>query len=135
MTSRRVFRAVSLVVAAFGILVLVATGRLAVALGAVAGPEPGIAFWYQLSFMRMFAVALIGLASLGLWGAAQLTPIQQRSLGRVLGGVFAALALMAVAQSVAIWGGVTGWGVTAVLGLAAVMYGLSAAGRVGRPAV
>jgi hypothetical protein len=80
-------------------------------------------------------VALIGLASLAFWGATQLTPIQQRSLGRVLGGVFAALALTAVAQAVAIWGGVTGWGVAAVLGLAAVMYGLSAAGGVERPAV
>jgi membrane-anchored protein YejM (alkaline phosphatase superfamily) len=140
MTPRYILRVVSLIVATFGAVVLVETGRLALALGAVAGIDSSAgsssasAFWYQLSFMRLFGVALIGLAALSVWGASQLTTIQQRSLGRLLGAVFAVLALMAVGQQVAIWGAVAGWGVAGVLGLVAAMYGLSTLGRLSRPA-
>jgi hypothetical protein len=130
MTLRHILRVVSLVVGAFGALLLVETGRVALALGAVGSDDlsgsSASAFWYQLSFMRLFGVALLGLAVLSLWGASQLTATQQRSLGQTLGAVFAVLALMAVAQQVAIWGAVAGWEVAAVLGAVAVMYGLSA---------
>ncbi len=97
MTPRHVFRAVSLVVALFGVALLMETGRLALALGAVAGTDTFVAstsavgFWYQLSFMRLFGVALIRLAILSLWGASQLIAAQQRSLAQTLGGLFAAL--------------------------------------------
>ena len=139
MTTRHVFRAVSLIVAAFGALLLVETGRLALALGAVAatdpvGASPTGAFWYQLSFMRLFGVALLGLATLSLWAASQLTEGQQRSLGRILGGVFGVLALMAVAQQVAIWGAMAGWAVAGTFGVVAAMFGLSTLARVPRPA-
>ena len=135
MTPRHVFRAVSLVVALFGVALLMETGRLALALGAVAGTDTFVAstsavgFWYQLSFMRLFGVALIGLAILSLWGASQLIAAQQRSLAQTLGGLFAALAAMAVAQQVAIWGTTAGWGIAAVFGTVAAMYGLSTLGR------
>lgn len=138
MTTRHVFRAVSLIVAAFGTLLLVETGRLALALGAVAGTgtagaSPTGAFWYQLSFMRLFGVALLGLATLCLWAASQLSEGQQRSLGQILGGVFGFLALMAVAQQVAIWGALTGWAVAGTFGVVAAMFGLSTVARVSRP--
>jgi hypothetical protein len=139
MTTRHVFRAVSLIVAAFGTVLLVQTGRLALALGAVAGTDtagasPTVAFWYQLSFMRLFGVTLLGLATLCLWAASQLSEGQQRSLGQILGGVFWFLALMAVAQQVAIWGALTGWAVAGTFGVVAAMLGLSTVARMSRPA-
>jgi hypothetical protein len=136
MTPRHIFRIVSVIVGTFGALLLVEPARLALALGAVAGVNtsaataPEIAFWFQLSFMRLFGVALLGLAVLSVWAASQLTGAQQRSLGWVLGGVFAFLALMAVAQQVAIWGSVAGWALSGVLAIVAALYGL---GTVGRP--
>ena len=139
MTPRYILRVVSLIVGSFGAVLLVATGRVALALGAVGGNDlhggdSASAFWYQLSFMRLFGVALLGLAALSLWGASQLTARQHRSLSQTLGGLFAALALMAVAQQVAIWDAVAGWEVTAVLGVVAAMYGLSAVGRLSKHA-
>jgi hypothetical protein len=139
MTTRHVFRVVSLVVAAFGTVLLVQTGRLALALGAVvradtASASPTVAFWYQLSFMRLFGVALLALATLCLWAASQLSENQQRSLGQILGGVFGFLVLMAVAQQVAIWGAMTGWAVAGTFGVVAAMFGLSTLARVSRPA-
>jgi hypothetical protein len=139
MTTRHVFRVVSLIVAAFGALLLVETGRLALALGAVAGTDtvgalPTAAFWYQLSFMRLFGVALLGLATLCLWAASHLSELQQRSLGQILGGVFGFLALMAVAQQVAIWGALTGWAVAGTFAVVAAMFELSTVARVSRHA-
>jgi hypothetical protein len=134
MTTRQVWRAVSLILAAFGALLLVETGRMARALGAVPGPDPldmssRAGFWYQLSFMRLFGVAVLGLALLCAWAASQLNASQQRSLGRMLGGVFALLALVAVAQQVAIWGAPAGWAVAGTFGVVAVVLGLSVGTR------
>jgi hypothetical protein len=139
MTPRHIFRVLSLIVGAFGALLLIATGRVALALGAGGSPDPlgggsASAFWYQLSFMRLFGVALLGLAALSFWGASQLTTTQQRSLGQTLCGIFALLTLMAVGQQVAVWGAVAGWEVAAVLGVVAAMYGLSGVGHLSKPA-
>ena len=139
MTTKQLLRAVSLILAAFAALLLVETGRLAIALGAVAGPATSAAsdagFWYQLSFMRLFGVALLGLACLCLWAAARLSASQQRSLGQMLGGVFGLLALVAVAQQVAIWDSVAGWALAGALGLIAAMLGACSVTPASRHAV
>jgi hypothetical protein len=136
MSPRHIFLVMGLIVGAFGALLLVQTGAIAVALGAVGGTNaPSTsAFWYQLSFMRLFAVSLLGLAVLSVWAGSQLTAAQQRSLGQILGGVFAVLTLMAVSQQIAIWNAVAGWEVSAVLAVVAAMYGVSALGRLSTPA-
>jgi hypothetical protein len=136
MAPRQIFRVVSLIVGASGALMLIETGPVALAFGADGldpiGAGPVSAFWYQLSFMRMFGAALLGLAALSLWAASHLTAAQQRSLGQTLGAVFAALAVMATVQQMAIWGAVAGWELTAVLGIVAAMYSLSALGRLSK---
>lgn len=136
MSARHIFPVVGLIVGAFGALLLVETGPIALALGAVAGTNPPStsAFWYQLSFMRLFAVSLLGLAVLSVWAGSQLSATQQRSLGQILGGVFAVLTLMAVSQQIAIWDAVAGWEVSAMLGVVAAMYGVSASRRVSHSA-
>lgn len=109
-----------------GAVLLVATGAVADSLGALraslgagASDPSSVAFWFQLSFMRLFAVAIIGLGAILLWCRTHLTDLQQRSLARVLTVALGALALMAVGQQIAIWNASTGWVLAATLMLAA----------------
>ncbi len=118
-----------------GVALLVGTGYVAVSLG-VGSPVPEIGasdpaameFFRQLTFIRMFAVAAIGLSAICFWGGSQLTSTQQSSLLSLLVGVFAVMGAMAVAQQVAIWNRGIGWALVGVLSallltcLAAVVY-------------
>ena len=105
-----------------GVVLLVKTGDVAVALGTgrpVAeggGSNPAaMEFWRQLTFIRMFATASIGLSAICFWGGSQLTPTLQTSFLVVLVGVFAVMSGMAFMQQIAIWGRGTGWALVGVL--------------------
>ena len=114
-----------------------AIGDLAVSLG-IGGPIPegdasapaALAFWRQLSFIRMFAVAAIGFSAICFWAGSQLTSTQQTSFLSLLVGVFAVMGAMAVAQQVQVWDRGTGWALVGVLSallltcLGAVVYEL-----------
>ncbi len=114
-----------------------AIGDLAVSLG-IGGPIPegdasapaAPAFWRQLSFIRMFAVAAIGFSAICFWAGSQLTSTQQTSFLILLVGVFAVMGAMAVGQQVAVWNRGTGWALVGVLSallltcLGAVVYEL-----------
>jgi hypothetical protein len=77
-------------------------------------------FWRQLTFIRMFSAAMIGVGAICIWGRARLTPTQQTSFLKVLVGVFALLFDMALSQQTAIWGARVGWVLVVVLGAAAL---------------
>ena len=99
-----------------------AIGDLAVSLG-IGGPIPegdasapaALAFWRQLSFIRMFAVAAIGFSAICFWAGSQLTSAQQTSLLSLLAGVFAVMGAMAVVQQVEVWNRGIGWALVGVL--------------------
>ena len=122
MIADRMLRLAGVLAGAFGLLLLIETGRVALALGALFGaplstPEREISmtFWFQLAFIRLFAVAMLGLATFLIWSAARLTTDQQRSLARVAAAVFALLTVVALVQQVAIWSAPAGWAVAGVL--------------------
>ncbi len=113
-----------------------ATGDVVVSLG-IGGPIPegdasapaALAFWAQLSFIRMFAVTAIGFSAVCFWAGSQLTSTQHTSFLILLVGVFAVMGAMVVGQQVAIWNrGAAGWSLVGVLSallltcLAAVVY-------------
>jgi hypothetical protein len=115
-----------------GVALLVATGDIAVALG-TPGPMPAsgasdviaMTFWRQLTFIRMFGTAAIGLGAICLWCRGHLTAAQNASFVKVLAAVLALMCLMAQAQQTAIWSGNAGW----------LLVGLIAAAMVGCMAV
>jgi hypothetical protein len=128
MVSKSLMKILAMAILVAGIVLLVATARIASALGAIGdgaqagGSDPAsMAFWFQLSFVRLFATALLGLSAILLWSASQLSVLQQRSLALVLAGVMGGLALMAVAQQVAIWNSNAGWLFAVSLVVATVM--------------
>lgn len=128
MTSRHVLQLAGGVALAFALYLLIDTGRVALALGAVIagvasepGQSPTHSFWFQLSFIRLFAASVLAFGCLLLWSVPQLTPPQQRSFARALAGTFALLALVALTQQVAIWTVPAGWAVSAVLTLVATL--------------
>jgi len=134
MTSKHVLTLAGCVAAVLAVYLLVDTGRVALALGAVmstAGPDqaPPRSFWFQLSFIRMFAASALALGLLLFWSAAQLTPLQQRSFARVVAGTFGLLALVALTQQVAIWTAPTGWALAAVLAVVATLCVIGSTGR------
>ncbi|MDE2989211.1 MAG: hypothetical protein OXT70_14360 [Chloroflexota bacterium] len=121
-----------------GGLVLVgpAITDVAVSLG-IGDPKPegdtsapaALAFWAQLGFIRMFAVAAIGFSAICFWARSQLTSTQKTSFLILLVGVFTVIGAMVVVQQVAIWNrGAAGWSLVAVLSallltcLGAVVY-------------
>ena len=124
MSKATVIRVVGCVLLLGGAALLVGpvTGNVAVSLG-VEGPIPesspsdpaAMEFWRQLSFIRMFAVAAIGLSAICFWGGSQLTSPQQTSLLSVLVGVFAVMGGTDVAQQIEIWNRGTGWAFAGVL--------------------
>ena len=138
MSKTIVIHAVGCVLLLGGVLLLVAptTSNVAVSLG-VGGPTPegdasdpaAVAFWAQLSFIRMFAVAALGFSAICFWAGSQLTPTQKTSFLILLVGVFTVIGAMVVVQQVAIWNrGAAGWSLVGVLSallftcLGAVVY-------------
>jgi hypothetical protein len=113
----KVIRFVGAALIAVGVVLLVATGAVASMLGATGGSSavPGasdpasMAFWFQLTFIRLFGTTLVGLGVILIWCHAHLSALQHRSLVQVLSGVLGAVALMAVGQQVGIWTSTAGW--------------------------
>ena len=109
-----------------GVALVAAPGEIAVALG-TSGPMPAngatdpvaMAFWRQLTFMRMFSAAAFAVGAICLWSRSALTPPQQISFLKVLVGAFAWMFLIAFAQQTAIWGAQLGWVLVGVLGAVA----------------
>ena len=132
MTPRNVIRFVGAAVCAVGMVLLIATGLVASALGgrgggAVAGASDpaSMAFWFQLAFMRLFGTALIGLGIVMLWCQSHLTNPQRSSLAKVLSVVLGALAFMTVVQQIAIWNANAGWVLSGTLLLTATACAVS----------
>ena len=132
MTPRNVIRFAGAAVCAVGMVLLIASGLVASALGArgggaVAGASDpaSMAFWFQLAFIRLFGTALIGLGVVLLWCQSHLTNPQRNSLVKLLSVVLGALALMAVGQQVAIWSANGGWVLSGTLLLTATACAVS----------
>lgn len=137
MSKTIVIHAVGCVLLLGGLVLLgPAIGDVAVSLG-IGGPIPegdasapgALAFWAQLSFIRMFAVAALGLSAICFWAGSQLTSTQKTPFLILLVGVFAVMGAMAVGQQVAIWNrGAAGWTIVGALSallltcLGAVVY-------------
>ena len=94
-----VIRVVGAALVVVGLILLGATGAVASALGAQggAGAVPGasdpasLAFWFQLSFIRLFGTTLIGLGVVLWWCHSHLRPSEHRSLATLLAGVLGAV--------------------------------------------
>ena len=118
-----------------GVALVAAPGEIAVALG-TSGPMPtdgasdpvAMAFWRQLTFMRMFSAAALAVGAICLWSRSALTQPQQTSFLRVLVGAFAWMFFMALSQQTAIWGARLGWVFVGVLGAVALCVCLGAVG-------
>jgi hypothetical protein len=133
MTPRNVIRFGGAALCGVGFVLLVATGAIASALGAV--PDGVVAgssdpasstLWFQLAFMRLFGTTLIGLGAILLWCQSHLTDAQHSSLVKVLGIVLGALALMTVSQQIAIWNpNNAGWVLAGTFLLTAAACGVS----------
>ena len=142
MSPRNVIRFVGAALCVAGVVLLVATGSIASALGAWAGDAvPGgsdsasLAFWFQLAFMRLFATALIGLGAILLWCQSHLTGSQAGSLLRVLSVVLGGLALMTLGQQIAIWNSGAGWLLAGALGVTTVVCAVTTLRDATRPTV
>ena len=133
MTPRRVLQIGGLGLIALGLLIVFRTGTVAFALGAIAGNGPAVpgnptwmAFWFQLTFMRLFSIAIIGLGVILWWCGTVLSQSQGASLVRILSVILGAFALTAVAQQVAIWNTNAGWWLSAAFIAAAATCVMSA---------
>jgi len=87
-------------------------------------------FWFQLTFIRLFATAVAGLAAILIWCSGQLSSTQQKSLTHLVGCVFGAIGLMAVGQQMAIWNSSTGWVLAGSFLGAAAICALSSVRRI-----
>ncbi len=127
MRPRTVLAVVGSTLCVTGLLLLVSTGAVASTLGAQGGAHaaPGasdpaaLAFWYQLTFMRLFGTLAIGFGAILVWCRFNLTSDQQASLLKVVGVALGVLALMTLGQQVAIWNAATGWLLAGTFALAA----------------
>lgn len=130
MTPRLAIQVGGAALALIGIALIFRTGGIALALGAVnldpADPA-STAFWFQLTFVRLFATALIGFGILLLWLPTKLTEIQTTSVAEALSFVCGAMAFMALSQQIAIWNTNAGWVLGGVLVLATAILGIAAA--------
>lgn len=124
MTPRTALRLASLSLIGLALLLIFRTGSIAIALGAAVGNP--MALWFQLTFMRLFAMLLTGLGVILLWCAARLSLEQQRSLVTLMSGVLGALAATAVTQQIAIWNSTAGWALAGLLLTTAAACTLSA---------
>lgn len=132
MTPRNAIRFAATTLCAVGMVLLMATGAVASALGvpggdavAAANDPTSIAFWIQLAFMRLFGTALIGLGAILLWCQSHVSDAQHSSLVKVLGVVLGTLALMTVGQQIAIWNSHAGWLLAGTLLLTATACAVS----------
>ena len=87
MTPPNVIQVGGAAVCLVGMMLLIATGSIASALGAPGGAaiagssDPAsVAFWFQLAFVRLFGTALIGLGAVLLWCHSHLTGVEHSSL-------------------------------------------------------
>jgi hypothetical protein len=141
MTPRNAIRSVGFGGVALAAALLISTGSIASSLGVIvpitatggAGDAGSMTFWYQLSFLRLFATGLGGLGVILLWCQARLSPLEQRSLVIVLAGVLAALSLMAAGQQVAVWTTNTGWVLVGALVLGTLGCATAALRHAGQP--
>lgn len=122
MSPKRVMQFGGIALIAFAVLLVVRTGDLAVSLGATPGVAP---FWFQLTFMRLFATALAGLGAIFLWSAVRLSEEQLTSFLKMGAGVLSALGLMALTQPNAVWSSGSGWALAALFVVLAVICGAS----------
>ena len=77
-------------------------------------------FWRQLTFIRMFGTASIGLGAICLWCRNHLTAAQNSSFLKVLAATLALMLLMAQSQQTAIWSGNAGWVLVGLIAAAMV---------------
>ena len=125
-----------------GVILLAAPGEIAVALG-TSGPVPAngasdpvaMTFWRQLTFIRMFGTAALGLGAICLWCRRALTPPQHSSFIKVLVAVLVLMAWMALVQQTAIWGSNMGWVIVGALAAVAAACGSTLATAVRRQPV
>ena len=132
MTPGNVIRFGGAALCVVGVLLLMATASIASALGASggtagAGDLTSQAFWFQLTFMRLFATALMGLGAILLWCHAHLSEALHSSLAKLLGVVLGGLALMTCAQQIAIWNSSAGWVLAGALSLMAAACAVGSA--------
>ena len=142
MASTMAVRLTAWVLVLGGLVLLAAPGEIAVALG-TPGPMPAngasdpvaMTFWRQLTFIRMFGAAAIGMGAICFWCRRSLTTPQQSSFLKVLVPVLALMVWMATAQQTAIWGTNAGRWIVAILAIVAVMCGGALAMTARRQAV
>jgi hypothetical protein len=134
MTPRNIIRSGGAILAGIGTILLIATGPVASALGALGGGDAvagasdpvSLTFWFQLAFMRLFGAAVIGLGVVLFWCASHLTLAQHRSLARLLSVVLGGLSLLTLVQQIAIWNSGAGWVLTGALLMTALACAASA---------
>jgi hypothetical protein len=134
MTPRNIIRFGGGTLFGIGTILLVSTGPVASALGALgggdavagAGDPVSLTFWFQLAFMRLFGAAVIGLGMVLFWCASHLSRAQHRSLVRVLSVVLGGLSLLTLGQQIAIWHSGAGWVLTGALLITALASTASA---------
>ena len=136
MNPKPVIQIGGLTLVAIAVLLAVRTGSVALFLGATPGigvvdpnTQSSLPFWFQLTFMRMFATAVAGLGVMLLWSASRLSSEQLRSLVRLVALVFGALALTALTQQIAIWNSNAGWVFTGTFVSLAVICSFSSMRR------
>jgi hypothetical protein len=125
MTSKPVLQFGGLTLIALALVLVVRTGSVARVLGAE--PGAGLPFWFQLSFMRMFAAALAGLGAIFLWSASRLSADQLRSFVTLVALVLGGLGFTSATQQVAIWSSNAGGVLAGLFVSLAVIYGVSSA--------
>jgi hypothetical protein len=125
MTSKRVMQFGGITLIAIALMLMVRTGSMALVLGAATGA--GMPFWFQLSFMRLFATALAGLGVIFLWSASHLSSDQLRSLVWVVTFVLGGIGLMSATQQIAIWSSSSGWILAGLFASLALICGVSSA--------
>lgn len=132
MQTRSVLRVLGWMALAVGAIVLLQPSRAAEALGlGIALPPAGSAdssamgYWFQLSLVRLLACGAAALGATLLWCQSHLGSEQLAALARLLGGLAALFAALAVAQQVAIWNSPGGWVLSAALASAAVVLAIS----------
>jgi len=128
MTPKSVIRFGGVALIVLAMAMLVRTGDIASSLGAIDGTDR--AFWFQLTFMRLFATSLAGLGAILIWCSGQLSSSQQNSLTNLMGCVLGAIGLMAVVQQIALWNSSAGWVLAGSFLGAAAICALSSVRRI-----
>ena len=143
MTPRNAIRLVGFGGLVLGGVLLVATGSIASSLGVTvpvavtsgANDPASMTFWYQLSFMRLFATGVAGVGVILLWCQARLSPAQQESLVLGRACVLTALGMMGASQQIAVWTTNAGWVLVGSLVLGALGCAAATSRRPGATAM